>query len=169
MKKTTIWIWLLSIAIPGLVGLIYFGPKFEPGADLRILPRIYSTINFITAIVLVFALIAIKQKKIFRHRSLMATALVLSIIFLILYVIYHSTAESVKYGGEGSIRYVYYFFLISHILLSIIIVPLVLMTLRRALKNDFERHRKIARWTWPLWFYVATSGVIVYLMISPYY
>ena len=129
----------------------------------------YSTINFITAIVLVFALIAIKQKKIFRHRSLMATALVLSIIFLILYVIYHSTAESVKYGGEGSIRYVYYFFLISHILLSIIIVALVLMTLRRALKNDFERHRKIARWTWPLWFYVATSGVIVYLMISPYY
>lgn len=169
MKKITVWIWVLSIVIPGLVGLIYFGPKFDPGSDLRILPRIYSTLNFVTAIILVLALISIKQKKILRHRSLMITALILSVLFLILYVIYHSSAESVKYGGEGAIRYVYYFFLISHIILSMIVVPLVLITLRRAMKNDFERHQKLARWTWPIWFYVAVSGVIVYLMISPYY
>lgn len=169
MKRTSIWIWVLSIVIPGLVALIYFGPKFSPGTDLRILPRIYSTINFITAIILVLALIAIKQKKIMRHRSFMITALILSALFLILYVIYHSSSESVKFGGEGIIRSVYYFFLISHILLSVTVIPFVLITFSRALKSDFEKHKKIARWTWPLWFYVAVSGVIVYFMISPYY
>jgi len=169
MKKASIWIWIISLAIPGLIAIMYFGPTYAPGADLRVLPRIYSTINFITAIILVLALISIKQKKIMRHRALMVTALVLSVLFLILYVIYHSLSESVKYGGEGNIRYVYFFLLISHILLSISIVPLVLITLRRALKGDFERHRKLAKWTWPIWFYVAISGVIVYLMISPYY
>ena len=170
MKKSTIWIWVLSLVIPGLVALLYFGPKFAPpGTDLRILPRIYSTINFITAIVLVFALIAIKQKKIIRHRALVLTALSFSVLFLVLYVIYHSNVESVKYGGQGLIRYVYFFFLITHIFLSVVIVPLVLITLNRALKSDFERHRKLARWTWPIWFYVAISGVIVYFMISPYY
>ena len=169
MKKSSIWIWILSLAIPGLVAIMFLGPKYAPGVDLRVLPRIYSTINFLTAIILVLALISIKQKKIMRHRSLMATALVLSVLFLILYVIYHSTSESVKFGGEGMVRYVYFFFLISHILLSISIVPLVLITLRRALKSDFERHQKLAKWTWPIWFYVAISGVIVYLMISPYY
>ncbi len=169
MKKATIWIWILSLAIPGLVAIMYFGPKYAPGVDLRVLPRIYSTINFITAIILVLALISIKQKKIMRHRALMVTALVLSVLFLILYVIYHSLSESVKFGGDGFIRYVYFFFLISHIILSISIVPLVLITLRRALKGDFEKHRILAKWTWPIWFYVAASGVIVYLMISPYY
>jgi len=169
MKKASIWIWLLSIAIPGLIAIMYFGPKFSPGTDLRVLPRIYSTINFITAIVLVLALVSIKQKKIMRHRFLMMIALLLSVSFLILYVIYHSSSDSVEFGGEGLIRYVYFFFLISHILLSIVIIPLVLVTFRRALKSDFEKHKKIARWTWPIWFYVAISGVIVYLMISPYY
>jgi putative membrane protein len=169
MKKSALWIWLLSICIPAVVALLYFGPKTSPETDLRILPQIYSTINFITAVILVFALVAIRQKKIMRHRSLMLTALVLSVIFLVLYVIYHSTSESVKYGGEGFIRYIYYFFLLTHILLSIVVVPLVLITLRRAFKSDFEKHKKLARWTWPIWFYVAVTGVIVYLMISPYY
>lgn len=169
MKRTSIWIWVLSIVVPGLVALMYFGPKFSLGTDLRILPRIYSTINFITAIILVLALIAIKQKKIMRHRSFMVTALILSALFLILYVIYHSSSESVKFGGDGIIRAAYYFFLISHILLSITVIPFVLITFSRALNSDFEKHKKIARWTWPLWFYVAVSGVIVYFMISPYY
>lgn len=169
MKKSALWIWVLSIAVPGVVALLYFGPKFAPGADLRVLPRIYSVINFITAIILVLALAAIRKKKINLHKKLIFSALVLSVLFLILYVIYHATSESVKYGGEGAIRYVYFTILISHILLSATIIPLVLITLTRALRSDFERHRKIARWTWPLWFYVAVSGVIVYLMISPYY
>lgn len=169
MKKANLWIWILSIAVPGLVALLYFGPKFSPGTDLRVLPRIYSTINFVTAIILVLALVAIKQKKIMRHRSLMVSALILSGLFLVLYVIYHASAESVKYGGEGFIKYIYYTILLSHIVLSATIIPFVLITLSRALRSDFEKHKKLARWTWPLWFYVAVSGVIVYLMISPYY
>lgn len=169
MKKQPLFIWILSIAIPGLVALIYFGPKFGSGADLRMLPAIYATINAITAVILLLALKAIREKKIMRHRRLMITAISLSGMFLILYVIYHSNAESAKYGGVGLMRSVYYFLLVSHILLSAIIVPLVLITLSRALKGNYELHRKIARWTWPVWFYVAVSGVIVYFMISPYY
>jgi putative membrane protein len=163
------FIWIVSILVPVLVAVLYFSPKNNASFDLRILPKIYASINFITAIVLVMAFRAIKQKKIIRHRRLMVTALGLSVVFLILYVIYHSSAESVKYGGEGMIRYVYYFILISHILLSIIIVPLVLITLSKALGGNYEVHRKWARWTWPIWMYVAITGVLVYLMISPYY
>ncbi len=169
MRKYSLWIWIISIAVPGLVALLYFGPKLAPETDLSFLPRIYAFINFLTAIVLVMALRAIRQKKIMKHRNLMIAALVMSALFLILYVIYHSTAESTKYGGEGLLKYIYYVILISHILLSAMIVPTVLVTLVRALKGDFERHKKLAKWTWPIWFYVAISGVIVYLMISPFY
>ena len=167
MKKSVIWI--VSVLIPGLVAILYFSPKLNASFDIRILPKIYATINFITAIVLAMAFRAIKQKKIIRHRRLMVTALGLSVVFLILYVIYHSSAESVKYGGEGILKGLYYIILISHILLSMIIVPLVLITLSKALGGNYEVHRKWARWTWPIWMYVAISGVIVYLMISPYY
>jgi len=167
MKKS--FIWIVSILVPVLVAIIYFSPKFDASFDLRILPKIYATINFSTAIVLTLAFRAIKQKKIIRHRRLMVTALALSVVFLILYVIYHSSAESVRYGGDGIIKYIYYVVLLSHILLSIIIVPLVLITLSKALAGNYEVHRKWARWTWPIWMYVAISGVIVYLMISPYY
>lgn len=167
--RGSVWIWIASVLIPGLVVLIYYGPKFTPETDLSFLPRIYAAINFITAIVLVLALIAIKQKKMIRHRRLMVTALSLSVMFLALYLIYHSTSESTKYGGEGVLKYIYYFILLSHILLSAIIVPLVLYTLSRALKGEYETHRKWAKWTWPIWMYVALSGVAVYLLISPYY
>lgn len=167
--RGNIWIWIASVAIPGVVALMYFGPKFSHETDLTFLPRIYATINLTTAIVLFLAFRAIKQKKIMRHRTLMITALLLSVLFLALYIIYHSTSESVIYGGDGALRYIYYFVLISHIILSMIIVPLVLITLRLALKGNYESHRKIARWTWPIWMYVAISGVLVYLMISPYY
>lgn len=167
MKKSLIWI--VSILVPVLVAFLYLGPKLIEGVDLRVLPKIYASINFFTAVVLTMAFLAIKQKKIILHRRLMITALSLSVIFLILYVVYHSSAESVKYGGDGIIKYIYFIILISHILLSIIIVPLVLVTLSKALAGNYEVHRKWARWTWPIWMYVAISGVIVYLMISPYY
>lgn len=169
MKKYTVWIWLLSVAIPGVVAMLYFGPKFSPGTDLRVLPRIYSSLNLLTAVILVLALVAIRRKRIMLHKKLMFSALIMSVLFLVLYVIYHATSESVKYGGVGLIRYVYFTILISHILLSATIIPLVLITLIRALRSDFEKHKRIAKWTWPLWFYVAISGVIVYFMISPYY
>ena len=169
MKLGNIWIWFLSIGIPGLVALLIYGPKLAPDTDFTFLPRIYASVNFITVLVLIFALRAIKLKKINLHQKLMKTALALSVVFLLLYAIYHSSAESTKYGGEGILAYIYYTFLISHILLSIIIVPLVLITLRKALKANYESHRRWAKWTWPIWVYVASSGVIVYVMISPYY
>ena len=99
----------------------------------------------------------------------MKTAIILSAIFLMLYVAYHMTSDSTSFGGEGLLKYFYFFILISHILLSIVVIPFVLITFVRAITNDFEKHKKIARITFPLWLFVAISGVLVYLMISPYY
>ncbi len=143
----------------------------------------HAILNSTTAILLLASLYFIKNKRIRAHRAANLTAVVLSAIFLISYVIYHSTNPSVKYGDlnhdgllsadekiqAGELRYVYYFILGSHIILSGIIIPLVLFTLQRAFQEKFERHKKLARVTWPLWFYVAVTGVIVYVMISPYY
>ena len=99
----------------------------------------------------------------------MTSAIALSIAFLVMYVAYHMTSDSTKFGGEGVIKYVYYFILITHIVLSIAIIPMVLVTYVRALAANFESHKKISRITFPIWLYVAVTGVIVYLMISPYY
>jgi putative membrane protein len=157
----------LSVIIPLAVAAL-FSVKI-PGYDFSFLPPIYASINGFTAFLLVFALIAIKQKKINLHKKIMTTCLVFSATFLVLYVIYHITSDSTKYGGEGPIKIIYLFILITHILLSIAIIPLVLFTYVRALAAKFDKHKKLARITWPIWFYVALSGVIVYLMISPYY
>ena len=167
--RSNSWIFAVTAILLGVVVLLYAGPKITTETDFTFLPRIYASINFITAVVLLLAFVAIRQKKINRHRKLMITALILSVLFLTLYVIYHSTSESTKFGGEGMIKTFYYSLLLSHILLSAIIVPLVLYTFSRAVKGDFERHKKWAKFTWPIWFYVALSGVAVYLMISPYY
>ena len=122
-----------------------------------------------TAIILIIAYWAIKQKNISLHEQLMKTSIGLSLIFLVMYVAYHMTSDPTPYGGEGIIRYVYYFILISHIFLSIGIIPMVLITYVRAISNLFFEHKKIARYTFPIWMYIAVTGVIVYLMISPYY
>ena len=158
---------ILSIAIPLTVAAL-FGVKLD--IELPIfLPPIYAGTNAVTALVLIIALWAIKVKNIELHERLMKTAIAFSILFLIMYVLYHMTSESTSYGGQGVIKYVYYFILISHILLSIVVIPFVLITYVRAITNDISRHKKIARITWPLWLYVTVSGVVVYLMISPYY
>lgn len=171
-KKYNKWIVILSIVIPVVVAVLFGVNLRKLGFDvtpLTFLPPIYATINGLTAVILVFAFWAIKNKKIVLHESLMKTAIGCSVVFLLLYIAYHMTSDSTKFGGEGSIRYVYYFILITHILLSIIIIPFVLITYVRAITNNFERHKKIARITFPMWLYVAVTGVIVYLMISPYY
>jgi putative membrane protein len=166
-KKYNKLIIILSITIP-LVVAILFGVKLD--IDLPIfLPPIYASINGLTAVILILAVWAIKNKKRKVHEILMKTAILFSAVFLILYVAYHMTSNSTPFGGEGLLRYFYFFILISHILLSIIVIPFVLITFVRAITNDFERHKKIARITFPLWLYVAISGVLVYLMISPYY
>jgi putative membrane protein len=171
-KKYNKYIVLVSIVIPVVVAILFgvklkdFGYNVEP---LSFLPPIYATINGITALVLIIAVMAIKKGNRKLHERLMTTAIALSLAFLVMYIAYHMTSDSTKFGGEGAIRYVYFFILISHILLSIAIVPLVLITYVRAIANTFDKHRKIARITYPLWLYVAITGVIVYLMISPYY
>ncbi len=171
-KKYSKWIVFVSILIPVVVAVLFsvklkdLGYNVEP---LPFLPPIYATINGITAVVLVAGVLAIKNGKRKLHQRLMTTAIALSLAFLVMYVAYHMTTDSTKFGGEGSIKMVYFFILISHILLSIAVIPLVLITYVRALAERFDRHKKIAKITFPIWLYVAVTGVIVYLMISPYY
>ena len=164
-KRYNKWIVILSIAVPLVVALL-FGVKID--VELPVfLPPIYATINAITAIVLIAAVIMIKNGNRRMHERLMKLAITLSVLFLVMYVLYHMTSDSTKY--EGSYRIVYFFILISHIALSIAVIPFVLITYVRAITNNIERHKKIAKITFPLWLYVAVTGVIVYVMISPYY
>ncbi len=166
-KKYNRWIIALSIIIPIVVAAL-FGIKIDTELPI-FLPPIYATINAITAIVLIVAVWAIKNKNTRLHENLMKTAIGLSILFLIMYMAYHMTSDSTKFGGEGAIKYIYYIVLLTHILLSIIVIPFVLITFVRAITNNIEKHKKIAKLTFPLWLYVAISGVVVYLIISPYY
>lgn len=162
----------VSVLIPIVVAVLFnvklkdLGYNVEP---LSFLPPIYATINGITAVVLVSAVLAIKKGNKKLHERLMTFAIVLSLAFLVMYVAYHMTSDKTKFGGEGFIRLVYFVLLISHILLSIAVIPLVLITYVRALAAKFDQHKKIAKITFPIWLYVAVTGVIVYIMIAPYY
>ena len=166
-KKYNKWIVILSIAIPIVVAIL-FGVKID--VELPVfLPPIYATINALTGVILIAAVLAVKNKNVIVHEKLMKTAVIFSAIFLVLYVAYHMTSDSTKFKGEGTIAYIYYVILISHIVLSIAVIPFVLITFVRGITNNIELHKKIAKITFPLWLYVAISGVVVYLMISPYY
>jgi putative membrane protein len=185
-QKFNKFIITVSIVIPVVVALLFgvklkdFGYNVQP---LTYLPPIYAGINGLTAIVLVAAVMSIKNGKRVLHERLMTGAICLSVAFLVMYVAYHMTSDSTKFGdvnhdgildltekaGVGSLRLVYFFILISHIILSIAVIPLVLVTYVKALAGKFDKHRKIAKITFPIWLYVAVTGVVVYLMISPYY
>jgi putative membrane protein len=168
VKRLKLVIWTLSIVIPVVVALL-FGIRIE-GYDTTFLPPTYATINGITAVLLLSALLAIKNKRVKLHENLVKLAILCSLLFLVGYVVYHITSEPTPYGDKGSSLYlVYILLLISHILLSVVVIPLVLFTYLHAYLGNFEQHRKLAKITFPIWFYVAVSGVIVYLMISPYY
>ena len=176
----------VSIIIPIAVAVLFsvklkdFGFDVEP---LSFLPPIYAGINGLTAVLLVAAVMAIKKGNRKLHERLMTFAIACSVVFLVMYVAYHMTAESVKFGDTnfngnldeaekaavGSIRYLYYFILLTHITLSVIIIPMVLFTYVRALAEQFDKHKKLAKITFPIWLYVAVTGVVVYLMIAPYY
>jgi putative membrane protein len=170
-RNLTVPVVIISVAIPLVVALLFFlpGPDIQVGFDIRILPLINAVLNSITAVLLLASLYFILHKQRKAHELCNLTAVGLSVLFLLSYVVYHALSEQAHYGGQGVWRTVYFSILISHILLSAIIVPLVLVTLIRALKGNFARHRKIARYTWPLWLYVALSGVTVYIMMAPYY
>ncbi|MBY0245960.1 MAG: DUF420 domain-containing protein [Sphingobacteriaceae bacterium] len=167
-QKFNKWIVLLSIFIPVAVAALFF-IKIPGAKPLHFLPPIYATLNAITAILLVVAVVAIKNKNRVLHERLMKLAILCSLLFLVLYIAYHITTPSTKFGGEGMIKYIYFFILASHILLSIVILPLVMITYVKALSLQFDKHKKIAKITFPLWLYVAVTGVVVYLMIAPYY
>jgi putative membrane protein len=167
-KKYNKLIVALSVAIP-LVVTALFGIKIPNVEPLTFLPPIYASINALTAVILVIAFWAITNKKVKLHQRLMQSAIILSALFLLMYVAFHMTSDSTKYGGDGILMYVYYIILITHIILSVVVIPFVLITYVRAITENFEKHKKIARITFPLWLYVAVSGVLVYIMISPYY
>jgi len=160
----------LSVVVPVLVVILYLLPKnFTVGEEVYYLPMLNAFLNGTTSILLVAGFIAIKNGKKQTHKRIMLSALVLSVLFLLSYVAYHALTESTPFGGEGTIKVIYLVILLSHIALAIAIVPLVLISFSRALSNRFDKHKKIARITLPLWLYVTVTGVIVYLMISPYY
>ena len=171
-KKYKGVIWTLSVIIPLAVAALFginlqkMGYDVEP---LSFLPPIYATINGLTALCLVIAVAAIKRGNVKMHENLIKLCMVFSSLFLLMYVAYHMTSTSTSYGGEGAIKYVYFFILVTHIILSIVIIPFVLFTFVRGIAGAYERHKKLARITYPMWLYVAVTGVIVYLMISPYY
>lgn len=171
-KKYKGLIWTLSIVVPLAVAALFginlrrMGFDIEP---LSFLPPIYATINGLTAVVLVIAVSAIKRGNAKLHERLIKLCMLFSSLFLVMYLAYHMTSDSTPYGGEGAIRSLYFFILITHIILSIVIIPLVLFTFVRGIAGAYERHKRLARITYPLWLYVAVSGVVVYLMISPYY
>ena len=186
-----ILIWVVSVLVPIVVALLLFMkwdydqlvfdmriPNSDPiilldnlpiAKPLTFLPPIYATINGLTAILLVLAVYYIKNGKRKIHESLIKVCIALSLSFLVMYIAYHLTTDPTSFGGTGLISYLYFFILITHILLSIVVIPLVLISYSRAIKSKFILHKKIAKITFPIWLYVATTGVVVYLMISPYY
>ena len=190
-KLYNVLIWVISILVPLVVALLLFikwdydklifntrAPGFDPITlienlpivkPLTFLPPIYATINGITAIFLVAAVYYIKKGKRKIHENLIKVCIALSLSFLVMYIAYHITSDPTPFGGSGAIAYVYFFILITHILLSIIVIPLVLISYLKAFQSNFVSHKKIAKITFPVWLYVAVTGVIVYLMISPYY
>lgn len=160
----------LSIVIPIAVAvLLGIRTKVDLGTWTKTLPHINAVINSLTALLLVLGRVFIAQKNRALHSLSMRMAFLLGSLFLVSYVLYHLSNESTSFGGEGTIRYIYFFVLISHILLSIIVVPFVLLAMYFALSNQIERHKRTVKWTFPIWLYVSVSGVIAYLMISPYY
>ena len=181
IKKVKRLILTLSIVIPLAVAILF--KVYIHGVDLSVLPAIYATINGLTAITLILAVRAIKNGNRARHRQYIRVSLLLSVLFLVMYVLYHMTSSSTLYGDTnhsgsidileraklGVISYVYYLLLITHIVLSIAVVPLVLYTYLWAWMGNYEKHKRWTRFAFPIWLYVAVSGVLVYLMISPYY
>lgn len=175
------WIIAVSIVIPVAVAAL-FGIKIE-GIDFSFLPPIYATINGITAILLILALIFIKNGKVQQHQKTIQVALALSVLFLLCYVAYHMTSDSTLYGdldANGKLdelelshvkssRLAYIILLLSHITLSVAVIPVVLFTYLHAWEGNYHKHKKWAKFAFPIWLYVAVTGVVVYLMISPYY
>jgi putative membrane protein len=165
-------IFSLSVIIPLAVLALMLMPenwRIETGIENHIFPLFHAVINGTTAVLLVLGLVFVKNKKIALHRASMVTALLLSSVFLVSYVISKLSHAPIPFGGEGFIRPIYFFVLISHILLSVAVLPLALLSVYRAFTQEYEKHKKLVRFTFPIWLYVAVTGVLVYLFMAPYY
>lgn len=167
-KKLNIVAYVVSALVLLLVGLMR-RVKIDLGVDFSFLPPFHASLNALTAVILAYAFYQIKQKNVEAHRKAIYTAMGTSALFLLSYVLYHFTTPETRFGGEGVIRTVYFFFLITHVILAAVILPFILLTFNRAFTGQYDRHRKIARWVFPLWLYVALTGPICYLMLKPYY
>lgn len=169
-RKFLTLIAILSVAIPVVVAVLFFMPKSgNSSVDVSYLPAFHAILNSMTAVALVIGFYFVKQGNSKAHRAAMLVAFGLSSIFLVSYVTYHFLGQRTSYGGEGILVYIYYFILLTHIVLAVVIVPLVLLSVYFGITNQLKRHRRISNWTFPIWLYVAVTGVLVYLMISPYY
>lgn len=169
-RKAKAVIWVLSVVVFAAVAVL---SKYKLEVDLGFNPHVFAQanalINSIVAFLLIAGIIAVKQKNYLLHKKLMLTAIILSVLFLVSYICHHLFAGETKFGGEGISKIIYYILLITHIPLAAIILPFILFTAYRALIGEYDKHKKLARITWPIWFYVAVTGVIIYMMISPYY
>ncbi len=169
-KKATLLIYSFSVIVLILIGILgRIQLHAELPFDVHIFAAANAIINSIVTVMLVVALFAAKNKKFALHKYTMVIAMALSILFLLSYVTHHLLAGDTKFGGEGAIRYFYFFILISHIVLAAVILPFILFTAYRALIGEYTQHKKLARITWPIWFYVSLTGPVIYFMISPYY
>ncbi len=169
-KQARLLIFVVSFVVFAAVAVLSrVKLEVDLGFDIHVFALINAVINSAVSLLLVWALIAVKNKNYLLHKKLMLTAIILSVLFLVSYIAHHLLAGDTVYGGEGSIRYFYYFILITHIILAAIILPFILFTAYRSLTGEYDKHKKLARYTWPLWLYVSVTGVLVYLMISPYY
>lgn len=169
-KKANVLIITFSLVVFSAVVLLSrVKLDVDPGFDVHLFALVNAMINSCVAILLVAALWAVKTKRYEVHKKLMMTAMVLSMLFLVSYICHHLFAGDTKFGGEGTAKTIYYIILFTHIPLAGIILPFILYSAYRALTGDWVKHKKLARITWPVWFYVAVTGVLVYWMISPYY
>jgi putative membrane protein len=169
-KKILAGIFVLSAVVFLLIVVLGFLPKSNTVPDfVKFLPQLNATINGTCFILLLFSIYFIKRKKVELHKKINITAFLLSTIFLVSYVVFHSYGVETKYPADSPIRPMYLSVLISHIILSAIVLPLILLSFYYGLTGKIKSHRKITRWSFPIWLYVTSSGVIVYLMISPYY
>lgn len=167
-KKLNVLAYIVSVVVLLLVGLMR-RVKIDVGIDFHFLPAIHASLNALTALILLLALYFIKNKQIENHRKSIYAAMVCSALFLVSYVLYHFTTPETRFGGTGAIRTVYFVLLITHVVLAAVTLPFILLTFNRAYTWQIERHKKMARWVYPLWLYVAITGPICYLMLKPYY
>lgn len=169
-KQARLLIITISVVVFAAVALLSkFKLQLDLGFNVHIFAAISAMLNTTVSILLIVAFIAVRNKNYQLHKRLMLVAIVLSVLFLVSYISHHLLAGETKYGGIGTLRYIYYFILATHIPLAAIILPFILFTAYRSLTGEYAAHKKIARYTWPLWLYVSITGVLVYLLISPYY